>query len=102
MGRKAWLFCWTEVGARYVGIVQSLIASCRLQGVDPYVYLVDVLQRIDTHTAFEVHLLTPRLWQQHFAANPLRSELERLFPSRCRLTLTERPEERDTSREAAG
>jgi transposase len=27
MGRKAWLFCWTEVGARYVGIVQSLIAS---------------------------------------------------------------------------
>ena len=33
MGRKAWLFCWTEVGARYVGIVQSLLASCRLQGV---------------------------------------------------------------------
>jgi transposase len=80
MGRKAWLFCWTEVGARYVGIVQSLITSCRLQGVDPYVYLVDVLQRIDTHPAFEVHLLTPRLWKQHFAANPLRSHLERLCP----------------------
>lgn len=80
MGRKAWLFCWTEVGARYVGIVQSLIASCRLQGVDPYVYLVDVLQRIDTHPAFEVHLLTPRLWKQHFAAHPLRSELDRLWP----------------------
>lgn len=78
MGRKAWLFCWTEVGARYVGIVQSLIASCRLQGVDPYVYFVDVLQRIDTHPAFEVHLLTPRLWKQHFAANPLRSDLDRL------------------------
>jgi transposase len=78
MGRKAWLFCWTEVGARYVGIVQSLIASCRLQGVDPYVYLVDVLQRIDTHPAFDVHLLTPRLWKQHFADNPLRSDLDRL------------------------
>ncbi len=78
MGRKAWLFCWTEVGARYVGIAQSLIASCRLQGVDPYVYLVDVLQRIDTHPAFEVHLLTPRLWKQHFAAHPLRSDLDRL------------------------
>jgi len=78
LGRKNWLFCWTEVGARYVGIVQSLIASCRLQGVDPYVYFVDVLQRIDTHPAFDVHLLTPRLWKQHFAANPLRSDLDRL------------------------
>lgn len=78
LGRKNWLFCWTEVGARSVGIVQSLIASCRLQGVDPYGYFVDVLQRIDTHPAFEVHLLTPRLWKQHFAANPLRSDLDRL------------------------
>jgi transposase len=78
LGRRNWLFCWTEVGAQYVGIVQSLIASCRLQGVDPYVYFVDVLQRIDTHPAFEVHLLTPRLWKQHFAENPLRSDLDRL------------------------
>lgn len=78
LGRKNWLFCWTEVGARYVGIVQSLLASCRLQGVDPYVYLVDVLQRIDTHPAFDVHLLTPRLWKQHFANSPLRSDLDRL------------------------
>jgi transposase len=78
LGRKNWLFCWTEVGAQYVGIVQSLIASCRLQGVDPYVYLVDILQRIDTHPAFDVHLLTPRLWKQHFAEHPLRSDLDRL------------------------
>jgi transposase len=77
LGRRNWLFCWTEVGARHVGIIQSLLASCRLQGVDPYAYLVDVLQRIDTHPAFEVHLLTPRLWKQHFADNPLRSDLDR-------------------------
>jgi transposase len=63
LGRRNWLFCWTEVGAQHVGIIQSLLASCRLQGVDPYVYLVDVLQRIDTHPAFDVHLLTPRLWK---------------------------------------
>ena len=78
LGRKNWLFCWTEVGARHVGILYSLLASCRLQGVDPYVYLVDVLQRVDTHPALEVHLLTPRLWKQHFAATPLRSDLDRL------------------------
>ena len=78
LGRKNWLFCWTEVGARYVGIIYSVVASCRLQGVDPYVYLVDVLQRIDTHPALDVHLLTPRLWKQHFTDNPLRSDLDRL------------------------
>jgi transposase len=78
LGRRNWLFCWTEVGARHVGILQSLLASCRLQGVDPYVYLVDVLQRVDTHPAFEVQLLTPRLWKQHFANNPLRSDLDRV------------------------
>lgn len=78
LGRKNWHFCRTELGARYIGIVQSPLASCRLQGVDPYGYPVDVLQRIDTHPAFDVHLLTPRLWRQHFAAKPLRSDLDRL------------------------
>lgn len=77
MGRRAWLFCWTEVGAKYVGIIQSLIYTCRVQGIDPYVYLVDVLQRIDTHPAKDVALLTPRLWKEHFGGNPLRSDLDR-------------------------
>jgi transposase len=78
LGRRTWVFCWTEVGAHHVGSVQSLRASCRLQGGDPYLYLVEVLQRLDTHPACDVHLLTPRLWKQHFAANPLRSDLDRL------------------------
>lgn len=79
MGRKNWLFCWTEIGARYVGIIQSILQSCRLQGVSPYTYLVDVLQRIDSHPAIDVHLLTPRLWKENFAHNPLRSDLERQY-----------------------
>ena len=47
MGRKNWLFCWTEVGAQQVGIIQSLLTTCRLQGINPYTYLVDVLMRIE-------------------------------------------------------
>lgn len=78
MGRKAWLFCWTEVGARHVGVMQSLIVTCRLHGVDPYTYLVDVLQRVGQHPAARVAELTPRLWKQHFAASPLRSDLHRV------------------------
>ena len=79
MGRKAWLFSWTELGAKYVGIVQSLIVTCRLHQIDPYDYLVDVLQRVGQHPASHVCTeLTPRLWKQHFAANPLRSALHNL------------------------
>jgi transposase len=78
LGRRNWLFCWTEIGARYVGIVQSLIGTCRLHGISPYTYLVDVLQRIDSHPATRVHELTPRLWKDRFAANPLPSDLDRL------------------------
>jgi len=75
LGRKNWLFCWSEVGAEAVATLQSLIVTCQLHDIDPYDYLVDVLQRIDRHPAADVHLLIPRLWKQHFAENPLRSEL---------------------------
>ena len=75
MGRKNWNFCWTELGAKHVGIVQSLIVTCRLHGIDPHAYLVDALQRVAIHPASRVAELTPRLWKQHFAANPLRSDL---------------------------
>ncbi len=77
MGRKAWLFCWTEVGAEKVGQIQSLISTCVLHDVDPYTYLVDVLQRIDTHPQSRVAELTPRLWKENFAEAPLRSLLHR-------------------------
>jgi len=78
MGRKNWLFRWTEVGARHVGIVQSLLTTCRLHGVNPHTYLVDVLQRIDQHPASKVEELTPRVLKDTFAADPLLSDLDRV------------------------
>jgi len=58
-----------------VGIVQSLLATCRLHDINPYDYLVDVLQRVGQHSASHVEELTPRQWKQRFAASPLRSML---------------------------
>ena len=66
VGRKNWNFCWTEIGAKYVGIVQSLIRTCILHKVNPYQYLVDVLQRIDVTSNSDIALLTPRLWKINF------------------------------------
>ncbi len=83
LGRKNWLFCWTEIGAKYVGIFQGLLVTCRLQEVDPYTYLVDVLQRVERHPASDDAKLTPRLWKEHFAADPLRSAIDRQVKNAC-------------------
>lgn len=77
LGRKNWLFCWTELGAEHVGLIQSLISTCRLQGVNAQTYLIDVLQRISTHPASRIEELTPRIWKEKFAEAPMRSVLRR-------------------------
>lgn len=79
LGRKNWMFCWTEIGAKHVGIIQSLLVTCKLHGIDPYIYLVDVLQRVGQHPASKVIELTPRVWKEKFAANPLRSDVDRAW-----------------------
>ena len=75
LGRRNWLFCWTELGAKQVGIIQSLIVTCKLQGVDVYTDLVDVLQRVGEHPARDVIDLTPRVWKTRFSQNPIKSDL---------------------------
>ena len=70
-----WLFASSEVGAQRVGIIQSLLVTCRLHEVDAYTYLVDVLQRISVHPAKRAIELTPRMWKSLFADAPMRSDL---------------------------
>ena len=76
IGRKNWLFCFSESGAENAGIIYSLIATCRLHDVDPYTYLVYVLQRVQTHSNLKVSELIPRLWKEKFSSNPLRSDID--------------------------
>ena len=75
MGKKNWLFSWTELGAQQIGIIQSLICTCKMQNIDPYTYLTDVLLRISVHPNKDIAQLTPRLWKEHFADDPMRSDL---------------------------
>jgi len=82
MGKKNWMFCWTELGAEHLGIIQSLISTCKLHNITPYTYLVDVLQRISQHPASDVSDLTPRLWKTRFAENPLRALIDPRHPDR--------------------
>lgn len=76
MGRRNWLFNWSEVGAHYTGIIQSLIVTCRMQGIHPRDYLVDVLQRIDLHPASKIDELTPSQWKKRYGKNFLTSDVD--------------------------
>jgi len=67
IGRKNWMFAGSQEGAKNAAILFSLIVSCKLHRVDPFAYLRDVLVRIHTHPADQIHELTPRLWKQRFA-----------------------------------
>lgn len=57
---------------------RALLAICRLHDINPYDYFVDVLQRVGQPPASLVRQLTPRIWKEMFAANPLRSDLHDL------------------------
>ena len=64
VGRKNWLFAGSEGGAKAATTVFTLIGSCILQAVDPWVYLTDVLERLPFHPANRVEELTPLNWKR--------------------------------------
>ena len=76
MGRKNWMFHWTENGARNSGILYSLLQTCYLQGIDPRAYLMDVLQRQDFHPGSDIHELTPLNWAATVNDSPLGSLID--------------------------
>lgn len=76
LGQKNWLFNWSEVGAHYTAVIQTLIVSCRLLDIHPRDYLVDVLQRMDHHPAAHIDELTPSQWKARYGKNFLRSDVD--------------------------
>ena len=64
-GRKNWLFCTTEIGSEYVALFHSLLFSARLLGIDPYEYLICVLQNIRNTPTENLRNLTPRIWKEN-------------------------------------
>ncbi len=63
VGRKNWLFVGHDSGGHRAAIIYSLVASCKLCGIDPFAYLRDVLERISTHAASRIAELLPRNWK---------------------------------------
>lgn len=64
MGRKAWLFCGSELAGQRAAIVMSLVQSAKLNGHDPWAYLRDVLERLPSHPNRRIDELLPHRWKK--------------------------------------
>jgi transposase len=63
IGRKAWLFAGSDRGGERAAFIYSLIATARLNDVDPQAWLADVLARIAAHPAQKLDDLLPWNWK---------------------------------------
>jgi transposase len=62
LGRKAWLFAGSDRGGDRAAFMYSLIATARLNDIDPQAWLADVLGRIADTPASRLDQLLPWNW----------------------------------------
>lgn len=62
VGRRNWTFCGSEGGGEWAARLYGMFGTCRLQGVNPYAWLEDVLTRVRDHPADRMAELAPRQW----------------------------------------
>jgi hypothetical protein len=62
MGKKAWLFLGNPSGGETAAIMYTLVMSCKRHAIDPYAYLVGVMDRIKNSTPIELESLLPDRW----------------------------------------
>jgi hypothetical protein len=63
LGRKSWLFAGSERGAERAAAMSTLIATAKLNDVDPLAWLADVLARIAATPQTRLHELLPCNWR---------------------------------------
>jgi transposase len=64
IGRKNYMFAGSEAGAWRAAVIYSLVASCKLNDIDPFKYFRDVLARVSTHPADRIDELLPSEWKK--------------------------------------
>jgi transposase len=64
VGRKNWLFVGSDEGGRINAVFTSLLASCRMLGIEPWAYLRDVLCLLPEWPKHRLLELAPAHWKE--------------------------------------
>ena len=70
IGRGNWTFIGSEDAGPWAARLYGLLGTCRLQGINPYEWLKDVLDRVREHPPDRMYELTPRGWKHARAQTP--------------------------------
>ncbi len=62
LGRKNYLFAGSHEAAQRSAMLYSLLGTCKLHGINPAVWLEDVLRRIGDHPVNRIGELLPHKW----------------------------------------
>ncbi len=62
LGRKNYLFAGSHEAAQRSAMLYSLLGTCRMHGINPAVWLEDVLRRIGDHPVNRIGELLPHKW----------------------------------------
>jgi transposase len=63
LGRANWLFAGSLRAGQRAAAIMSLIGSARMNDLDPYAYLRDVLERLPTHPPSRIDEPLPHRWR---------------------------------------
>jgi transposase len=63
-GRKSWMFCGSDRGGQRAAVMYTLIATCRLNDIDPEAWLAYTLAHIADHPNRRLHELLPWNWKK--------------------------------------
>jgi transposase len=62
IGRKNWLFWGSETGGRTAAVLTSFTATCKRHGINPWLYLKEVLTRLPACPPEQLATLMPDAW----------------------------------------
>ena len=69
VGRANWKFAGSDSGGKRAAIIYSLVATCKIHGMDPFAYFRDILERLPSHPINQIHELLPHNWKKAQASS---------------------------------
>jgi transposase len=63
IGRKNYLFAGSHEAARRSAMLYSFLGTCKLNSINPFIWMQDVLRRISNHPINKIEELLPQNWK---------------------------------------